>query len=305
MSDRSTSRPGHGAIVAATVVAFLSVPIMALGGLLPLPGRWDQPPLGGIATGVLLGVAFGVLLRSHVRGWLALAIGVLAGVTLSVAFQSSLAQAYLIEEWLMTRQEWVIGLIATLLELLAAVAIGYFLVGTFATTRAERGIATSASRLAAVAGPFAVVPLLALVFSAALVPGHALLPTDRDVLKIKVLADGSLSITPTTLPAGYTLYTISNASDRYLGVTMVQIEDETDVDRLLAGDQRGFAFMGFGEAPAGAVDVLGRLELQPGQYAVYVEPPLSGMDEGTPEGPQSPPGEPLERRHVVVITVER
>lgn len=84
---------------------------------------------------------------------------------------------------------------------------------------------------------------------------------------------------------------------------MVPVDDQTDVDRLLAGDQMGFTFMGFADAMPRQELTLGRISLEPGRYAVYVNPSMP-EGEGGEVDPETTPMQPIQPSTLVVIDID-
>ncbi|MDQ2941840.1 MAG: hypothetical protein M3R05_06600, partial [Chloroflexota bacterium] len=271
--------------------ACVSVPLMVIAGVLPIPGHVDQPPLIAVTAFAAIGFAVAALGGFSLRSWLALLDGVLVGTALSVLAVASFAQTYTFADWFIPRAEWIGGLSFTLAEVIAAAGVAYVTGGlTVARARAGRGDPIRPKRVtlvaAAAVSSLLAAPALAVALSATVVSDDVLAPINREIADISILADGTLRISEhDTLRAGSNWYMLSNATHRSIRLTMVPINDQTDVDRLLAGDQMGFAFMSFAEATAGQEPTLGRLDVERGRYAVYVDPPMPKIEEGPIVGP--------------------
>ncbi|MGH9174626.1 MAG: hypothetical protein ACRD1H_09720, partial [Vicinamibacterales bacterium] len=220
-----------------------------------------------------------------------------------VAVAASLASTYAFTDWFVARSVWVGGLSAGVAGLILAAGTGYVVAGlTIARRRAVPARPIRPKHVAGVGavaiGSLLAAPALALALSATVVDDDALAPLNQDIADISVLADESLRISPGVLRAGSNWYMLSNSTDRHVGLTMVPIDDDADVDRLLTGDQQNFTFMTFADAAAGQQPTLGRLSLDPGRYAVYVTRLAPDMEEGAPVD------EPIDPSALVVIDVE-
>lgn len=289
--------------------AFVAVLLTAAAGALPIPGKVDQPPIIALAIFAVIGFAGAGFGGFSLRGWLALAGGLLLGTAAAVMVAASLAQTYTFTDWFVARAGWIGGLSFSLLEVIVAAGAGYLAGGlTIARGRAQPGgpTRTKPKRLAvitaAVLGSLLAAPALVFALSATVIGDDLLAPVNRDIADISIVADGSLRISQDVLRAGSNWYMLSNATDGYIGLTMVPVDDETDVDRLLAGDQMGFTFMAFAEAMARQEPTLGRVSLEPGRYAVFVSP--MPVEEGAVVGPEPAPLEPIQPSALVVIDVD-
>jgi hypothetical protein len=280
--------------------ALAAVVAVAGTGALPIPGAVDQPPWVAIAVLAVIGCASAAFGGFSLRGWLVLVGGVLLGMAVSVLVAASLADTYTFTDWFVSRDGWVGALSLSLLEIIAAAGAGYVVGGlTIARRRAgparpvtARSVATIA---AAAIGSLLAAPALAFGLSATVVHDDLLAPLNQDMADISVLEDGSLHVSPGVLRAGPNWYMFSNASDRHVSLVLVPVDDDADVERLLAGDQQGFTFNFVTDAAAGQEPTLGRIQLEPGRFAIYSSPLAANEEGGVPSS------EPIDPASLVVI----
>lgn len=283
--------------------AFVAVLALAGVGAMPIPGAVDRPPLVAIAVVAIIGFAAARFGGFSLRGWLALVGGVLLGMAVSVVIGARLAEIYVFPDWFIARAGWVGALSFGLAELIAAAGIGYVTAGlTIARRRAHSPYRKRMTRVATIAaasiGSLLAAPALVLALSATVVGDDLLAPLNRDMADVSIRVDGSLSISPGVLHAGSNWYMLSNATDRNLALTMVPVDDDSDVERLLAGDHLGFAFLSFAEASPDQEPTLGRINLEPGRYAVYVD------EGGTTEGQEQGPMPSIQPSSLVLIAID-
>jgi hypothetical protein len=261
-------------------------------GLLRLPGRVDAPPI--VALVVLAVVAFIVSMRRTAKGrwWRGLAAGFLAGIVGAVLFQGWFASLYPIPDWLMTREAWIAGLAATTAEGVLALAIG---AAAARLVRRRTAVEETLVDAPGVALALVAAPLLALGLSALVVPDKVLLIPGRPEVVVRVDTGARLTIDPVSWPTGSLHVRFSNASQQPAGLTFARLEAASDLERLRAGDQQGFGFNAWDYLEAGLTDRLSRLELQPGTYAVIVDP--------TDPAVEDPRGQPIPEESLVVVTI--
>lgn len=249
------------------IIGLLTVPLLAVAGVVPLPlGSISVPP-GIILVVALAGIAAWIA-RGSSAGWLGfglgLAIGTLAGLFVIATFASSMTVA----NWLISADVFRVNLALTVVLITAAAAIGYG-AGALVTRRLARPHPGARPALVAIALPVVAMAAIALGYPV-IVPERALLGADAPTIALTVRADGRLTIEPTEFRAGPAIWEITSEFERPLSLVMVAVQTDADVERLRSGDAQGFTFGYFAEAPPGP-ESRSRFDTEPARYAIYFE----------------------------------
>lgn len=249
------------------IIGLLTVPVLGVAGVMPLPlGSIGLPP-GLLLVVALAGIAAWIA-RGGAVGWLAyglgLASGTLGGLLVIAAFASSMT----VDNWLVSADVFRVNLAMTVVLITAAAAIGYG-AGALITRRLARPDPGARPALLAIALPVVAMAAVAVGYPM-IVPERALLSADAPTVRLTVDADGRLTIEPTEFRAGSAIWEITSAFDRPLSLVMVAVQTDADVERLKTGDTQGFTFGYFADAQPGQGS-RSRFDTATDRYAIYLE----------------------------------
>jgi hypothetical protein len=264
------------------IIGLLTIPVLGVAGIVPLPMGWISLPSGLLAVVAVAAVAAWIDGASS-DGWLAyglgLASGTLGGLFVIAAFASSLTM----DNWLISAEEFRRNLALTVVLITAAAAIGY-VAGARMTRRFARPHPRTRPGLLATALPVVAMGAVALGYPM-IVPERALLKADAPTVTLAVSASGRLTIEPTEFRAGPAIWEIESTFDGPLTLVMVAIRTDADLERLKTGDPQGFEFRYFAEALPGPGSRT-RFDTETAHYAIYFEE--GGEGQAQPAGPIPP-----------------
>jgi hypothetical protein len=273
------------------VIGLLTVPVLAITGVLPIP-----PASLGLSPGLVVVVALAAIAawiaRGDDRGWLGyglgLALGTLAGILVSGLFAASIT----VEGWLVGADEFRVNLAFTIILITAAAAIGY-LAGAILARRLAHAAGAARPSVWLIALPFLAMAAVGLG-SPVLLPERALLPAGASTVTLVISAEGRLAIEPVEFRAGPATWTITNRLDRRLCLVMVPVASDADVEDVRSGAVQGATFGCFAMAQPGSA-ARARFDTAAARYVIFFE--IEGGDGGAAPGGLVPP------ERLVVVTV--
>lgn len=276
--------------IAPGMIGLLTVPVVFIAGVMPLPLSAISLPPGLLVVITLAGAAAWIA-KGGSTGWvgygLGLAVGMLGGLFVLASFAASMT----LENWLVSAPVFRVNLALTVILITAAAAIGYA-AGALVTRRFARP--NPGARPARLAVTIPVVAMMAVALGYPLiVPGRALLGADAPTVTLTISSDGRLGIEPIEFRAGPAIWEIKSQFDRPISLVMVAVQTDADVARLKAGDQQGFTFGRFADAQPGQQS-RNRFDSESARYAIYF------VDGG--EGEAQPPG-PIPPERLVTVDV--
>jgi hypothetical protein len=118
------------------IIGLLTVPVLAVAGLVPLPlGSISLPP-GLLLVVALAGIAAWIA-RGSSAGWLGYGLGLATGTLAALVVFASFASAMTVENWLLSADTFRVNLALTVVLITAAATVGY-LAGALITRRFAR-----------------------------------------------------------------------------------------------------------------------------------------------------------------------
>jgi hypothetical protein len=294
-------RPNRSWILTG-ITGLLTVPVLAAQQLLPIPLPWLSVPSSIFLVVALAGIA-ALIARGRATGWLGYGIGLAAGTlgTLVAIASFTGSMSAIVENWLVSRDVFAINLAFTIALITAAAAIGYA-TGALVTQRMAGPTPGARRTLLVISLPVVAMAGIALGYPL-IVPEPALLAADAPSVTVTVSADGRLEIEPTEFRAGQAIWEIASEFDRPLALVMVAVQDDADLERLIAGDRQGFTFEYAAEAVPGPGSRL-KLETPPARYAIYVEEGGEAGEDGVID-PRNPPDPiPIPPKRLVIVAVQ-
>jgi len=261
--------------IASGVIGLLTVPVVAITGLAPLPfGSTHLPP--GILVVVALADIAAWTARGSSAGWLRYGLGLAFGTLGALSAFAAFASSMTVESWLISADVFRVQLAKTVVAITTAGGIGY-VAGALSTRGLPRAVPGARGPLVAIALPVVAMAAVALGYPL-IVPERALLPADAPTVTLTVRADGRLTIEPAEFRAGPAIWKINNELDRPLSVIMVAVLTDGDLERLRSGDAQGFAFDVFVAAQPGS-GFRSRFDTEPARYAIFFQEGGEGQAE--------------------------
>lgn len=266
LSRSWTTTTGATPRIMPGIIGLLTVPVLAVASVLPLPlGSISLSP-GLLVLVGLAGIAAWIAKGSS-AGWLGYGLGLAAGTLGALFVVASFASSMTLENWLVSADVFRVNLALTVILLTAAAAIGY--AAGALITRRLRPDPGARPALLAITLPVVAMAAVALGYPL-IVPERALLSADVPTVALTVSADGRLTIEPTEFRAGPAIWEIKSAFDRPLLLVMVAVQTDADVERLQTGDTQGFGFGSFAEARPGPGSRI-RIDTEPARYVIYLQ----------------------------------
>jgi hypothetical protein len=275
--------------IAPGIIGLLTIPGLAIAGVLPIPvASLSVPP--GLGAVVALAAAAAWIGKGSTTGWLGYGLGLALGTLGGIVVIGLVATATTVEGWLVSAEVFRVNLAFTVVLIIAAAGIGY-LVGALINRRSAGTDAGDRSALWRIA-----LPVLAMVMvglgSPAIVPERALLPADASTITVTVSADGRLTIEPSQFRAGPAIWQIASELDRLVQLVMVPVGTDADVEEVRSGAVQGATFGYFATVQSRSTS-RARFDTAPARYVIFFE------DEGGIGGAEPRPI--LPERLVIVV----